>query len=95
MEEVQEYPKMLYKHSEDAAKEDTFVIVNTEDEQTQALANGYDEKQHVPKTEGDNGVPLTPPTANPEVVPHEEDSPKDILEDQHMNDKPDGEKVAE
>lgn len=33
------------------------------------------------------------PTHDPAIVAQKADSPKDILEDQHMNDKPDGGKI--
>lgn len=95
MEEIQEFPKMLYKHPADPKKEHTFITVNNCDEQDEAIGNGYQEKPHVPVVEDGNGIEVKPPTDNPEVVPHEAESSKDVLEDEHMNDKPDGEKIEE
>lgn len=96
MEEiVNEYPKMLYKHPADESQEHSFITVNNEDEELEAGDKGYQTDPHVPVVKEDNGIKVEQPTSDPSIISEKADSPKDILEDQHMNDKPDGEKIEE
>jgi len=78
-ENIEEFPKMLYKHPNDKAQEHTFVTVNTAEEEKQAKSDGYKPEPHVPVVKQDNGIEKDQPTKNPEVIPHKQDSPKTSL----------------
>ena len=48
MEEIQEFPKMLYAHPVDKTKEHKFIVVNTLAESDDALSKGYKAEPHIP-----------------------------------------------